>query len=277
MSKPLVPHTVYQRIDIQRRPTFSIQGLTTAQNIHYLLSSKLTVEPEADGSRTVTQVVEDTKLLAADDLSRANFTKSLDELKRRQFTYKLNSRGDVVEFTGYEKNLASLPVDLASGNGFMVTSVIDEDGWKELAELTFLSPKLDAQPGEPWKRQMAHDWGPLGSWSGATTFSWARGNGNDAASQRIDYQHEMTYRAPAAGDEGGLPFEIKAANFTVREAAGVITYDRTKQRVSTVEEIFDVGGSVTVDLLGTALPVELTERQQITIRLSEQRLPDQQN
>ena len=53
--------------------------------------------------------------------------------------------GEVVEFTGYKKNLASVPVDLLTGNGFMVTSVIDEDGWKELADLTFVVPKLDAQ------------------------------------------------------------------------------------------------------------------------------------
>jgi hypothetical protein len=272
-SKPAAPQTLFQQIDIQRQPTFSIQGLKTPQNIQYQLFSKLTISPADDGNRTVTQVVEDTRLLAADDLSRASFAKSLEELKRRQFTYQLNSRGDVVDFTGFKKNLASLPVDLLSGNGFMVTSVIDEDGWKELAELTFLVPKLDAQQGESWQRQMAHDWGQLGSWSGATTFSWGPSNRDDSTSQQIGYRHDMAYRAPAAG-AGKLPFKITAANFTLRQASGAVMYDRAKQRVSTVEELFDVSGSVTVDLVGNSVPIELTERQQIKIRLTEQRLAE---
>ncbi|MBP90089.1 MAG: hypothetical protein CMJ64_25845 [Planctomycetaceae bacterium] len=262
--------TLFQKIDIQRQPKFSVQGLTTTQNIHYQLFSKLTIDSTKDGTRTVTQFVEETRLLAADDLSRATFAKSLDELKRRQFTYKLDSHGEVVDFTGYKKNLASLPVDLLSGSGFMMTSVIDEDGWKELAELTFFVPKLDAQQGEPWQRQMAHDFGQLGSWSGATTFTWGKSNQDDSATERINYRHDMTHQKPTGG-ESKLPFKIKAASFTLRQASGSIAYDRAKQRVSTVEEIFDVSGSVTIELAGQSLPVELTERQQITIELSEQK------
>lgn len=269
-SSPSTPakQTLFQTVEIRRIPTFSIQGLETKQSLHYQVLSQLDLERDADSrTTTVVQVVEDTRLVAADESSRAGFAKSLESLKRQQYTYRLNDRGEVIEFTGHKDTRRAIPLDLASSTGFQLTSVIDEDGWKELAELTFVVPPDRQRAGEPWQRQMTHDWGALGSWSGVTTF----------ASQPpreqllpITFTREMKYTAPRA-DAGGLPFQIRNAAFELQQASGTIAFDVAEQRVRSATENFDVRGTVSVELAGVGLQIELTEQQRIEIRLAEQR------
>lgn len=271
---PQRPHTLFQYLDIKRNPSFSISELaTTSQNIHYQILSKLTVDPITDDeTRTVTQIVEETRLVAADDLSRKTFAKSLADLKRQQYTYKLNKRGAVIEFTGHKKNLAALAVDLAAGKGFQITSVIDEDGWKEIAELTFLVPDPQSQGGATWQRQMTHDWGELGGWTGMTTFGW--GDSNNEL-RTIGFKHDMRYIKPAAGGGGALPIKISDATFTPQEAGGNIHFDPEKNRVTSAQEVFQVTGNISAELLGQTVPLQVTERQLIDIRITDQRVDSQ--
>ncbi|MDA1050002.1 MAG: hypothetical protein O3C40_05920 [Planctomycetota bacterium] len=261
--------TLFQVVDIQRSPTFSIQGLETKQSLHYQVLSQLEIERDVDSRTTkVIQIVQDTRLVAADDLSRASFSKALDGLKRQQYTYRLNHRGEVIDFTGHKESRTTIALDLAAGAGFQLTSVIDEDGWKELAELTFVVPPDGQQAGEPWKRQMTHDWGALGNWSGITTFSPQPPKEQLA---QITFTREMNYTAPGASG-GGLPFQIRHAAFELQRASGAIEFDVALQRVRKATESFDVRGTVSAELAGIEVQIELTEQQRIEIIVSDQRL-----
>ncbi len=258
--------TLYQQVEIQRYPRFSVSGFESTQSIRYLLLSRLEVEPPSDGQRTVVQFVQDTQLLAADDLSRDAFAKSLEELKKQQFTYILNDRGEVISFTGHKANLATLPVDQTSISGFAMTSVIDKDGWKELAELTFLVPDPKAPANRPWQRQMNHDWGALGRWYGMTTLE--RG-GSAKDLQEIKYTHEMTYVKPDAAN-GALPFRIVDARFEPQQAGGRLELDSRRQQVRLAQEVFEVRGEVQAELLGQTVEIQLSEKQLIELRILDQ-------
>jgi hypothetical protein len=266
------PQTLYQQVDVQRKPSFSIPGFpATTQNIHYQVLSRLDVELQEDGTKKVVQFVQDTKLIAADDLSRSTFAKSLEQLKRQQYVYTLNERGAVIEFRGHKDNRVALPIEMAAASGFQITSVIDEDGWRELAELTFLVPDPNPQSQESWQRQMTHDWGALGVWSGVTTFVRAE---SDGPLQEIRYKHDMKYTKPAPGAGGALPIKIVGANFMSTQAGGILHYDPQKQRVAAAQEAFDVQGAVTTELLGQAVELQMAEQQRIGIRVFDQ-MPSQ--
>jgi hypothetical protein len=258
--------TLFQQVEIVRNPRFSIQGLETAQNIRYVLLSRLDIAPPADGRRKVVQFIQDTKLLAADDLSRDTFAKSLERLKKQQYTYTLNNRGEVIEFTGHKDNLKALPIELSAAAGFAVTSVIDEDGWKELAELTFLVPDPQSSANQSWRRQMTHNWGSLGAWAGMTTFTR---RGKKKGIQEIEYKHEMKYTKPA-GPVSGLPFKVTDARFEPQRAGGKVEFDIERQQVKLAQEVFEVRGVVVVELLGQSLEIQLAEQQLIEIRILDQ-------
>lgn len=260
--------TLFQLVDIRRTPAFSMQGLETKQSLHYQVVSQLMLERSGVPPTTkITQIIEDTRLVAADDSSRESFGKALEGLKRQQYTYRLNHRGEVIEFTGHKETREAIPLDLASATGFQLTSVIDEDGWKELAELTFVAPPEGQQAGETWKRQMTHDWGALGRWSGVTTFAVQPPRENIS---QIMFNREMKYTAAGPGSSG-LPFQIREANFELQRASGAIEFDVMARRVQRATEYFDVRGTLTAELAGVGIPIKLTEQQQIEIKLSEQR------
>jgi hypothetical protein len=264
------PGTLYQELVVQRSPKFSVQGLDMDQKIQYRIVSRLELGPRGDdGKRKVSQFVEDTRLVEADDLSRSTFQSSLDDLRRQQFTLILNQDNEVIDFIGFKKNVIPLPVNLLDSKGFMMTSVIDEDGWKELAELSFFKPRRpssnETSESQSWMRQMTHDWSPLGSWYGTTTFTPLQSSN---ALQPYQFTHAMTYNPPKEG--GATPFKISSAEFHPLLTSGTIQYDPQLGRVVEAEETFHVRGSVGVELLGQAVPIELEEKQVLTVRITSQ-------
>jgi len=269
-SQDVGPGTLYQELVVQRSPKFSVQGMVMDQRIQYRIVSRLELGPRGDdGKRKVSQVVEDTQLVEADDLSRSTFQSSLDDLRRQQFTLILNQDNEVIEFIGFKKNVIPLPVNLLDSKGFMLTSVVDKDGWKELAELSFFKPRRtpsnETADSQSWMRQMTHDWSPLGSWYGTTTFTPAQSSN---ALQQYQFTHAMTYNPPKGG--GVTPFKISSAEFHPLMTSGTIQYDPQLGHVVEAQETFHVRGNVGVELLGQAVPIELEEKQILHLRITSQ-------
>jgi hypothetical protein len=262
------PQTLYQEIDVQRQPKFSILGSVTAQDLHYQMLSELRVGVADDkGLRKIEQYVRDTKLLKADELSQGMFEGSLRDLIGWQFTFQVNRRGDIIEWKGGPPaGRKAARVERGAELGFMVTSVMDEDGWKEMAQLSFFVPEEQTAGSQTWVRKMTHDFGPLGSWVGETHYTPKEGQGS--APLQIDYIHKMAYKPPAKGI-GGLPFTVADATFKPEIAAGTFHYDKQAGRVMQVQERFLVKGSLATELLGQAAAVEMEEDQLITVRMLE--------
>jgi hypothetical protein len=273
-SPPPGPQMLYQELDIQRAPKFSILGAVTAQDLHYQLLSELRVHPaDEKGVRKIEQYVRDTKLLKADDLSREMFEQSLADLVGWQFTFQVNRRGDIVEWkSGPPAGRKAARVERGAELGFMVTSVMDEDGWKEMAQLSFFTPEEQTSGSQTWVRKMTHDFGALGSWEGETHYTPKErsdpGGGLRSDPLQIDYVHRMTYKPPARGI-GGLPFTITEAAFKPEVAGGTFHYDTQAGRVQQVQERFLVKGTLATELLGQAAAVEMEEDQLITVRMLE--------
>ena len=259
--------TLYQEIDVQRQPKFSILGTETAQDLHYQMLSELRVGAADDkGLRKIEQYVRDTKLLKADELSQGMFEQSLKDLIGWQFTFQVNRRGDITLWKGGPPaGRKAAQVERGAEAGFMVTSVMDEDGWKEMAQLSFFVPEEQTSGSQTWVRKMTHDFGPLGSWAGETHYTPKEGQGS---ALQIDYVHKMTYAPPARGI-GGLPFAVTDAKFTPEIAAGTFHYDKQAGRVIQVQERFLVKGNLAIDLLGQVAMVEMEEDQLITVRMLE--------
>jgi hypothetical protein len=142
---------------------------------------------------------------------------------------------------------------------------MDEDGWKELAQLTFFVPRPE-QGSKSWKQLMMHNFGPLGSWYGETTFT---PQATRKGIEQIGFVHQMEYRPPEKDAGGGLPFTIEKALLKPERAGGTIEFDTQANRVSSAQEAFLVRGALSVSLLGQAADVEVEEQQIIGLRLHE--------
>jgi len=259
-------HKLYQVLEVQRNPRFQVQGLPIAQEMHYRVVSELSLSGvQRGGERIVRQTVVAVKLDKCDASSMAVFKAQLENLVGDTFNFRLNADRQVVEFRGEagpERKVA------AGGMGAlgMVSSVMDEDGWKELAELSFFTPERQS-PGDTWVRQTTHDWGSLGAWSGDTTYALAAKNNVQTAAplQAFSFERQLKY-VPPMGEAAG-PLAITAAEFNPPKVSGEIIFHPDREQVMSATEQFYVAGRVQANLLGQATTVQLEERQTMKLTL----------
>jgi len=259
------PVVLFQELDIQRMPKLGMLGTMTVQDLRYQILSQLTVAPpDEEGNIACDQVVLQTKLIKSDDLSRAMFQDSLEKLQGWQFSYQLNNRRVVTQWKAAPPDGRKVAeVRPVGGAGFLATSVMDDDGWKELAQLTFFVPRPE-HGSKSWKQPMMHNFGPLGMWYGETTFT-PQATRKDV--QQIAFVHKMEYRPPEKGVGGDLPFTIEKAMLKPETAGGTIEFDVQANRVVSAQEGFLVRGALSVGLLGQAADVEVQEQQVISLHV----------
>jgi hypothetical protein len=263
--------TFYQRVEILRTPKFSLQGMLIQQQIRYRILSTFELHPpDARGNRRVVQTIGETELLEADPLSRAAFASSLEDLRGKSFTYEVDRSIKVVSMQGHQPSQQAIELAQPRSQGFLVSTVLNEDGWKELVQLTLFQPPI-GRSRQRFSRQTTHDWGELGSWYGRTDFiRREEGRGRE----RYSFKHLLEYRPPVpipGGQPSALPFAISSATFRTYEAIGEILYDAKSQRVSSTREVFHAQGTIAASVLGVPTQVELDERQEFQIEVTRAR------
>jgi hypothetical protein len=258
--------TFTQEVLVSRLSAYRILGTDIAQNVQYVFVSRLTIDKvESDGGLVVKQKVQEARFSDGDPAMQALLNDALKKTQGATFEITLDSKGEVTRFKG-----AKEPIQVFGGNNplagqtFLLWSFLDEDAWKELAQITFFRPDKPLRAGARWDRKLHHSWGPLGSWSGQTAYTAA---GKQGARERITYTHEMTYQPPR-GAGRDLPFLVKKAEFRPQIAGGVILFDPEQEKVADAEETFRVRGALVVSVGDVDAAVEMDETQVFRLRIT---------
>lgn len=254
----------FQHLVISRVSHYRILDLDMGQNVKYVFVSRFHVKKKtADGGMVVEQKVEGVRLSNADPALQERLNELLQKTKGATFTMTLDSHREVTKFAGGQEAVKVFTdANPLGGQRFLLWSFLDQDGWKELAQLSFFQPPNSVRRGERWDHSMTHSWGPLGSWSGKIYF---QSTGKQAGLDRFDYLLDLAYRPPSKG--GGLPFDIGKSQFQIETARGAIAYHPGRKRVAAAEERFHVRGLLTVSLLGAESTVQMDEMQLFQLRI----------
>jgi hypothetical protein len=254
---------LYQEVVVTQKSVCRVQGLDSRLDLRYSVLSSLAIDKRDNGRLDVKQKIEAASLLHADEATQALFGDLLRKLTGTRFSMGFDSEGELVRFEGAREKPQAAG-GAAVDQTLLLASLIDRDGWKELARCSFFQPHKPLRPGSRWQRSMTHSWGSLGSWTGQVSYRYA---GQQDGLQRFPYAFKLTYVAPKADAHGLLP--ISRASFKHGEAGGTIYFDPGKGQVTRVEERFPVKGQMSIDLLGQSVPVELDEEQSFQVRLLE--------
>jgi hypothetical protein len=256
-----------QEVIVTRRSAYRILGQEVGQNVQYGFISSFTVDKvEADGSCVFTQKVETARWGEGDENLKSLLDDALRKTEGAKFEMTVRPSGEITKFKG-PKDPVNVFADKnpLSGQTFLLWSFLDDDSWKELAQITFFLPEKPLRTGTSWTRDLNHAWGPLGGWTGKTTYS---PQGKQAGIELIDYAHEMTYQPPK-GSSRDLPFQVQKAEFKPQTARGAILYDPARSRVAAAEERFRVRGLLTLSVAGSETAVEMDEDQFFRLRVLE--------
>jgi hypothetical protein len=256
--------TLYQVVDIQCRSSGGIEGMMMTQERRYQILTRLTMGPrQEDKSRSVTQVVEQVRLQSADEMSRASYDEALRKMVGQQYTFTLNERNEITEFTGFQSTTANTPLERADQSGLLMATIIDEDGWKELMERTFVRPP-SVTAGQVWRSPVNHRWGPLGTWRGITTYT---PRGPEGYGVRYDFTNEMSY-VPPEPTAGVLPFDVAGAKFEPVQSNGSFVFDVQNDHVISSHETFHVQGTVSAGLMGSTTRLQIDEYQEFIVQIT---------
>lgn len=260
----------YQEVVVGRVSACQAPGLEFRDQARFAYLSSLHVDRVTAEGAVVTQKVEAVRLDQAEAAQRAELGALLRKARGVSFRIHLGPDGEVTRVEGAPNGAGALS-GLASPEGLSLSlqSALDPDAWKELAQLTFFRPRGSPGGDGRWSRELAHDWGPLGRWSGQVSYRPGR---KAAGLDRYDYVLDLAYRPPEKG-AGGLLVTVDKADFRLVAGGGSIAYDVSRGRVTAAEERFQVRGLLAATALGMTTAVAVEEAQVFQLRMLD-RMPD---
>jgi hypothetical protein len=256
--------TFLHELIVSQSPVFRTQGLTFQSQLKYSVVSRFTVEQAGPGGAVVNQRVEGARLIQADATTQGLVMPALAKLPGTAFKIQLGPEMEVKRFTGAQPQLLAGGGGFAGGFGLQTASLLDLDGWCEIAQATFFQPARGAAPRSQWVRPMNHNWGALGAWTGQTLFVYS---GRQGPLHQFTFGHRMAH-VPARGGAMG-PLQVAGAAFQARVADGAVVFDAERGRVVSGQERFAVTGRIHIAILGQQASVDIEEEQTFQFRLIE--------
>ena len=152
----------------------------------------------------------------------------------------------------------------------LLEKILSEDALREMAEPTFAVISNDAvEKGKTWKKETKLDMGPIGSYKNEYTYTY-EGTDDKSKTDKIKVDTKLTYTPPEKADGvGGLPFRIKSADLTSKNATGTVWFNRDKGRVDKSDMSLDLTGKLEIEIGGQPTKVELTQNQKTEISTSD--------
>lgn len=250
----------FQELRVVQKPAYNIQGIPFTTVLEYAVVSSFKVDKAGPAGYEIQQKVEGAQLVQADPLTQPLLAPAVLKLPGTSFTISLDDKMDIKKFEA-----AGLPAAVTAQGalGLQVASLLDQDGWKEMARTTFFQPNRPLKPGAKWSQPMTHSWGALGSWAGRIHYAYAGGKGS---LHQFAFGLDINYQAPK-GKSGLGMLAISGAAFKAQQAGGSIIFDADKGKVTEARERFLVRGRLALQLLGQNTPVDLEEDQMFHVRI----------
>jgi hypothetical protein len=151
----------------------------------------------------------------------------------------------------------------------LLKKILSEEALKQMADPTFglLPPKAVAK-GETWNRESKLSLGPIGGYKSNLKYTYEGQDDKNKDLAKIKIDTTLTYEPPTdAGD--GLPFKIKEAKLTSKNAKGEVLFDVKKGRLEKSTQSLELEGELNIEIGGMATKVELKQKQDTTISTSE--------
>lgn len=152
----------------------------------------------------------------------------------------------------------------------LLEKILSEDALREMAEPTFAVITNEAvEKGKSWKKETKLDMGPIGSYKNEYTYTY-EGTDDKSKTDKIKVDTKLTYSPPEKADGvGGLPFRIKSADLTSKNATGTVWFNRDKGRVDKSDMSLDLTGKLEIEIGGQPTKVELSQNQKTEISTSD--------
>jgi hypothetical protein len=194
--------------------------------------------------------------------------KLLDQLfKDVVFTIHLSPSGAVTRFDGFDQIVKKLAaIDPAEAKKFK--ALVNEELMRAPLSMVFdVLPTSPVKKGESWKRENVVPMGPMGTFKFASTYTY---QATDKSREEIGTKSILTWQPPR-GDAGDIGFKIVKMDLSRKEASGRLVFDSAKGRLVQQETTMPLAGTMTIEVQGMQVDVELDGTETRTMRISDKK------
>ena len=158
----------------------------------------------------------------------------------------------------------------------LLDQILSDEALKQMATPTFAAlPNKEVAKGDTWKATTTLDMGPIGKYENTFTYTYD-GKNTDAKDDaekkwdKIKVATELKYTPPdEKAQSGGLPFKIKSADLTSKDATGTIYYDPDKGRIARSTMSLQLNGKLNIEIGGQATEVKLDQKQDTNVETTD--------
>jgi hypothetical protein len=158
----------------------------------------------------------------------------------------------------------------------LLDQILSDKALEQMAAPTFAAlPNADKAKGDKWETKSTLDMGPIGKYDNTFTYV-SEGKNTDAKEEaekkwdRIKVTTELKYSPPDdKAQTGGLPFRIKSADLTSKDATGTVYYDPAKGRVARSVMSLKLNGTLNIEIGGQTTPVTLSQTQDTNVETTD--------
>lgn len=267
----------YQEMTTTANQSMKVMGqdVTQKQTQTFWFSYTPTA-PDSNGNVTITQKIEGVRIqidinnnpVSYDSTSATAANSPLSEFFKQlvgaEFKLTLDKAMKVTKVEGREDFIRKL----GGANAAMeplLKQILNEDALKQMADPTFgVLPGKEVAKGEKWERKSELKLGPIGGYNNTYTYTYDGKDAKDANLHNLKVETKLEYKTPEASE--GLPFKIKSANLTSKNAGGIIKFDAAKGRIAEQDLKLQLEGSLEIEIGGTSTKVELKQEQTTIVK-----------
>jgi hypothetical protein len=149
----------------------------------------------------------------------------------------------------------------------LLKQILGDEALKQMSDSAFaVVPATAVKKGQTWEKKNTLNMGPIGSYDSTYKYTY---EGKENKLDKIKVDTTMTYQTPAANAAGSLPFKIKEAKLTSKDATGTILFDNDKHRLESSNQKLKLEGTLKIDIGGMTSDVELSQEQTTTVKTTD--------
>jgi uncharacterized protein DUF6263 len=269
--------TFYQTMTTETNQTMKVMGSDIKQNQTQTFYFSWTPVKQDGDNWEIEQKIEGVKMkidiggspIEYDSTKEQPTSSALSEFFKQlvgsKFTLTVDKNFKVTAIKGRDEFLKKLTGANPSMEA-LLKQILSEEALKEMADPTFAAiPNKEVKKGDTWDKTSKLEMGPIGKYE--NTYKYTYDGPDKDKKSKIKVDTTLKYTPPgndAAG--GGLPFKIKSADLSSKDAGGTILFDADKGRVAESEMHVTLTGKLSIEIGGQATAVELDQTQKTTVK-----------
>jgi len=270
----------YQELTTKTEQKMTVMGMNITQNQEQTFYFSWTpVEQKQDKSWVIKQKIEGVKMniqiggnpVTFDSTKDTGTSNPLSDffkaLVGSEFTITVGPDMKVTSVEGQKEFLDKL-VKANQQMKPLLEQILSPEALKQMADPAFaVAPEKAVKKGDSWEKKSVLDLGPIGKFD--STYKYTAEGQNEQKLEKIKVDTTLKYVPPAETAVSALPFKIKKANLTSKDATGTVLFDVAKGRVASSNQSIKLDGSLDIEIQGMTTTVELNQTQTTTMKATD--------